>query len=148
MRGGKRCFHGVGASVGSTHNFFKRAIRIIMPAPQRADDFSFALLKGSAASGKTNLFDAIVALNGFERFFYVMSVLERQSDDDCSALLGCARRDVIIARELALERLAKTRNPYDQPIEAVGLGEQWSRIITPDLQVIFREDKWSVSITS
>jgi hypothetical protein len=77
-----------------------------------------------------------------------MSVLERQSDDDCSALLGRARRDVIIARELALERLANTHNPYNQLIEAVGLGEQWSRIITPDLQVISREDKWSVSITS
>jgi hypothetical protein len=76
-------------------------------ASERADDFSFALLKGSAASGKTNLFDAIVALNPFERFVYVMSVLERQSDNDCSALLRCSRRDVIIARELALERLAK-----------------------------------------
>lgn len=82
-----------------------------MPAPQRADDFSLALLKGSAAFGEINLFDAIVALNAFERFVYVMSVLEGRSDDDCSALLRCSRRDVIIARELALERL----------IEATGL---------------------------
>jgi hypothetical protein len=89
-------------------------------APERADDFSFAFLKGPAASGKTNLFDAIVALNPFERFVYVMSVLERQSDNDCSALLRCSRRDVIIARELALERLANTHNPCDQPLEAVG----------------------------
>jgi hypothetical protein len=72
-----------------------------MPAPQRADDFSLALLKGSAAFVEINLFDAIVALNAFERFVYVMSVLESQSDDDCSALLGCSRRDAIIARELA-----------------------------------------------
>jgi hypothetical protein len=98
----------------------KRAIQIIIPAPQGADDFSFTLLKGSAASGKTNHFNTIVALNAFERFVYVMSVLERQSNDDCSALLGCARRDVIIARELALERLASTHNPYDQHVGAVG----------------------------
>ncbi len=108
------------AQAWARRTILKRAIRIIMPAPERADDFSFALLKGSAASGKTNLFDAIVALNPFERFVYVMSVLERQSDHDCSALLRCSRRDVIIARELALERLANTHNPYDQPLEAVG----------------------------
>jgi len=108
------------AQAGARRTLLKRAIRMIMPAPERADDFSFALLKGSAASGKTNLFDAIVALNAFERFVYVMSVLERQSDDDCSALLKCSRRDVIIARELALERLANTRNPCAQPVEAVG----------------------------
>ncbi len=94
------------AQAWARRTILKRAIRIIMPAPER--------------SGKTNLFDAIVALNPFERFVYVMSVLERQSDHDCSALLRCSRRDVIIARELALERLANTHNPYDQPLEAVG----------------------------
>jgi hypothetical protein len=98
----------------------KHAIRIIMPAPEHADDFSFTLLEGKAASGKTNLFDAIVALNAFERFVYVMSVLEKQSDDDCSTLLRCSRRDVIIARELALERLAAAHNRGDQPVEVVG----------------------------
>jgi hypothetical protein len=108
------------AQASARRTILKRAIRIIMPAPEHADDSSFALLKGAAVYGKTNLFDAILALNAFERFVYVMSVLERQSDDDCSALLRCSRRDVIIARELALERLANTRNPFAQPLEAVG----------------------------
>jgi hypothetical protein len=49
-----------------------------------------------------------------------MSVLEKQSDGDCSTPLRCSRQDVIVARALALERLAKTCNTYDQPIEAVG----------------------------
>jgi hypothetical protein len=98
----------------------KRAIGMIMPAPERADDFSFVLLKGSAASGETNLFDAILGLNAFERFVYVMSVLEKRSDDDCSTLLRCSRRDVIIARSLALECLASNYNTRDQPVEAVG----------------------------
>ncbi|MEY2393717.1 MAG: hypothetical protein QOF94_62, partial [Acidobacteriaceae bacterium] len=82
--------------------------------------FSFTLLKGSEASGKSNLFDAILRLNAFERFVFVMSVLEKQSDADCSALLRCSPRDVIIARELALERLANTHNSCDQLIEPVG----------------------------
>jgi hypothetical protein len=108
------------AQAWARRTILKRAIRMIRPAPERADDFSFALFKGSAASGKTNLFGAIVALNPFERFVYVMSVLEGQSDDDCSALLRCSRRDVIIARELALGRLANAHNPSDQPVKAVG----------------------------
>jgi hypothetical protein len=108
------------AQASARRTILKRAIRVIMPAPEHADDCSFALLKGSAGSGKTNLYDAIVALDPFERFVYVMSVLERQSDADCSALLRCSRRDVIIARELALERLANTHNPSDHPPETIG----------------------------
>jgi hypothetical protein len=108
------------AQTRARHMILKRAIWMIVPAPDRADDFSFALLKGSAASGKTNLFDAIIRLNAFERFVYVMSVLEKQSDDDCSTLLRCSRRDVIIARALALERLANTYNTCDRPVKAVG----------------------------
>src|SRR5260370_28463425 len=51
------------AQAWARRTILKRAIRMIMPAPERSDDFSFALPKGSAASGKTNLFDAIVTLN-------------------------------------------------------------------------------------
>jgi hypothetical protein len=108
------------AQVWARRTILKRAIWMIMPTPERADDFSFVLLRQSAASRETNPFDAILGLNAFERFVYVMSVLERQSDDDCSTLLRCSRLDVIIARELALERLADTHNPWNQPVEAVG----------------------------
>jgi DNA-directed RNA polymerase specialized sigma24 family protein len=71
-------------------------------------------LKGAATSEKRSLFAAIVALSAFERFVFVMSVLEKQSDDACSMLLGCSRRDVMIARELALKRLAHTDDGCDQ----------------------------------
>ena len=91
-----------------------------MPALEHANDFSFAPLKGSIVPGETNLFDAILGLNAFERFVYVMSVLEKYSDDDCSTLLRCSRRDVIITRAIAVERLANTHSICNQPIEAVG----------------------------
>jgi hypothetical protein len=97
----------------------QRAIGMIMPAPER-DDCSFTLLKGSTPPREMNLFDAILGLDTFERFVYVMSVLEKQSDDDCSTLLRCSRRDVIITRALALERLANTHDTCDQPTETVG----------------------------
>ena len=92
----------------------KHAIRMIMPAPEHMDNLSLISLKGAPTLGKNNLFAAIVALSAFERFVFVMSVLEKQSDEDCSMLLGCSRRDVMIARELALKRLANTDHGYDQ----------------------------------
>jgi hypothetical protein len=91
----------------------EHAIRMIMPAPEQTDSSSSINLK-SAISGKNNLFAAVVALSAFERFVFVMSVLEKQSDEDCSVLLGCSRRDVIIARELVLKRLANNDHSYDR----------------------------------
>jgi hypothetical protein len=44
---------------------------------------SFISLKGAATAGRNNLFAAILALDAFERFVFVMSVLEMQSDEDC-----------------------------------------------------------------
>jgi len=92
----------------------KTAIRMIMPAPEHTDKLFSTNLKGAATSGKNNLFAAILALSAFERFVFVMSVLEKHSDEECSMLLRCSRRDVMIARELALTRLAHTDDGYDQ----------------------------------
>jgi hypothetical protein len=49
---------------------------------------------------------AVLGLEPFERFVYVMTVLERYSVQDCSLLLGCARRDVLAARSRALQQIA------------------------------------------
>jgi hypothetical protein len=43
-----------------------------------------------------------VALPAFDRFVFVMSVLERYSDHECSLLLDCSRSEVIAARTRAL----------------------------------------------
>jgi hypothetical protein len=72
----------------------KHAIRMIMPAPEQTDNSSLIGLKEGATSGKASLFAAIVALSAFERFVFVMSVLEKHSDEDCSMLLRCSRRDI------------------------------------------------------
>lgn len=92
----------------------KHAIRMIMPAPEHTDNLSLIDLKLAEASGKNSLFASIVALDAFERFVFVMSVLEKQSDEDCSMLLGCSRRDVVIARELALKRLGNMDDGWGQ----------------------------------
>jgi hypothetical protein len=113
------CVEGIGvfmdwARSWARRTILKHAIRMIMPAPEHTDNLSFINLKGTATLGKNNLFAAIVALSAFERFVFVMSVLEKHSDEDCSMLLGCSRRDVMIGRELALKRLANTDHGYDQ----------------------------------
>ena len=48
---------------------------------------------------------AILELVPLERFVFVMSVLERFSDHDCSILLSCARRDIATVRARAMQRL-------------------------------------------
>jgi hypothetical protein len=79
----------------------KRAIQMIMPVPEHADNVSTITLKASATSGEhDNPFAAILLLAPFERFVFVMSTLEGQSDAECAVLLRCSRRDVMMARAL------------------------------------------------
>lgn len=52
--------------------------------------------------------EAIVGLPDFERFAFVMSVLERCSDQECAVLLGCSRADVIAARTRALQQIGSS----------------------------------------
>lgn len=48
---------------------------------------------------------AMVALPAFERFVFVMSVLERYSDQECSVLLDRSRSEVKAARIRALQQI-------------------------------------------
>jgi hypothetical protein len=53
----------------------------------------------------------IVGLPQFERFVFVISVLERYSSQECSLLLNCTRGDVIAARTWALQQIARAARP-------------------------------------
>ena len=62
---------------------------------------------------------AVLGLQPFERFVYVMTVLEGYSDQDCSLLLGCSRRDVLAARSRALQQTASVIECHPQrPVTA------------------------------
>jgi DNA-directed RNA polymerase specialized sigma24 family protein len=50
----------------------------------------------------------IVKLRDFDRFAYVLSVLERYSDQECSVLLGCSRQDVREAKTRGLQQLSES----------------------------------------
>jgi hypothetical protein len=82
------------------------AVRTIDPRPTEESKRSSS--STARGNGKTPTVEqveiaAVLALEPFERIVYVMTVLERYSDQDCSLLLGCARRDVVAARTRAFE---------------------------------------------
>ena len=93
------------AHLWSRRTVLKRAIQMIMPVPEHVDKVSIITLKASATSGEdNNPFAAILLLDTFERFVFVMSALEGQSDAECAVLLRCSVRDVMMARVLAVKR--------------------------------------------
>lgn len=85
----------------------QNAIRLIRPWKTAGVSHATA----NPSTGNALIQDAeiagIVDLPVSERFAFVMSVLERYSDQECSLLLGCTRGDVAAARTRALERLGE-----------------------------------------
>ena len=51
----------------------------------------------------------LLALEDFERFVFVMSVLERYSEHDCVLFLGCTRREIEEARTRSFAQLMDSR---------------------------------------
>ena len=86
----------------------QNAIRMIHPR-KATDDARAASDRGASNAALTEYdeYAGIVDLAAFERFAFVMSVLERYSDQECSLLLGCTRGEVAEARTRAFERLGK-----------------------------------------
>ena len=49
----------------------------------------------------------VTGLAPFNRFVFVMTVLERLCDKDCATLLGCSRAAIVAARVQALQQIAR-----------------------------------------
>jgi membrane protein DedA with SNARE-associated domain len=80
------------------------AVRVIHPRPiQEHAPTSFGSNDKMLAAEPPEL-AAVLLLDAFERFVYVISVLEHYSDHDCSLFLGCAQRDVVAGRVRALQQ--------------------------------------------
>jgi len=124
----EQCFiSGFGDSVSNNSVFKERAhlwarrsiilnaIRLLCPRPNDENESNEA--RPLRLIGKTPgtvpaevqaypNFARIVGLNSFERFIFIMSILEKYSDQECSLLLDCFRRDVTNARTAAIRHLA------------------------------------------
>ena len=89
----------------------KNAVKVINPRP--VDGIAHSRPVSVNSNGKALPAEhqveiaAVLGLEPFERFVYVMTVLEGYSDQDCSLLLGCARRDVLAARSRALQQTGR-----------------------------------------
>jgi DNA-directed RNA polymerase specialized sigma24 family protein len=94
------------------------AVRVINPRPAEGNGrgrsrSDLADRNGMAPSdGQEAEIAAILELKPFERFVYLMTVLERYSDQECSVLLGCTRRDVLAARTRAFQEVGSTMETY------------------------------------
>lgn len=101
----------------------KNAVRMITPDPERTRRFPYTRAAkevrpwtiGGTRPAPVEI-SAVLGLADFERFAFVMSVLERYSDQDCALLLGCTRESLVTARVNALQQLGRSA-------EATGLGE-------------------------
>ena len=107
------CVDGIGLVLEGAYPWtraavLKHAIQMIKPAPEQLGRVTFLTLKRSATPPGSNPFAAILLLDAFERFVFVMSILEEQSDEECAMLLRCSRRDVMMARLLGLKRQLST----------------------------------------
>ncbi len=120
------CLHGMDvfidwARTWARRAIVKRAIMVVNPVPQQAKSQSSTNAGWRSTSNNDNLIGALFSLGAFERFVFVLSILERQSDEDCSALLGCRRRDIQSARVQALSVLSDGDSgcePFKEALQA------------------------------
>jgi hypothetical protein len=77
--------------------------------PRQLDGHSNMKAPVGGSSTIDTQISAVLSLPAFERFIFVMTVLERYSDQECSLLLDCSRREVHLARSRALEQIASQR---------------------------------------
>ena len=64
--------------------------------------------QSSGAGGHFDV-DAVLRLADFQRFVFVLCVLERYPQHECALLLGCSASEVRVARTQAIQELAKFR---------------------------------------
>jgi hypothetical protein len=86
----------------------QNAVRVINPQLLERSILSNSIsVNGNATTLLTERVEipAILELEPFDRFVFVMSVLEGYSDIECAVLLSCARRDVLAARLRARQGL-------------------------------------------
>ena len=89
----------------------QNAIRELNPRPSQSNSpLSGAIFSDmdqySRGLGGHFEIDAALRLADFDRFVFVMSVLERYSEHDCALLLGCSAGDIREGRTRALKELA------------------------------------------
>jgi len=92
------------AGAWARRTVIKTAIALVRPRSTQPSFSATGTLDGQNADAESR---TILSLGDFDRFVFVISVLERITDIDCALLLGCSRLEVREARVRALEQLPK-----------------------------------------
>lgn len=106
----------------------ENAIRMVRPMPDHGNS------AGAVSHDRTVRvaterpeISAVVDLSAFERFVFVMSVLEGYSVNNCSLLLACTRADVAAARTRALRNIGISAELHLESIEVREQGQRLGR---------------------
>jgi DNA-directed RNA polymerase specialized sigma24 family protein len=101
------------ARAWSKRAIIQSAIKAIAPVPTRHG----AITEAAEAQWSGNDVESVAAVvafwEPFERFVFVMAVLEGYGLRECAALLACSVQDVIAAKSFAMQRLAGQSRPKD-----------------------------------
>src|SRR5215813_2602360 len=96
------------ARAWSKRAIIQNAIKMVAPAVGQPTAVKEITPPTQSGTGTNNpLIFLIMEWTPFERFVFVMSVLEGYSVRECSSLLACRDQDVLTAKSEVLQRLAK-----------------------------------------
>ena len=111
------------ARAWSKRAIIQSAIKAIAPAPVRYS----AIPETAETHWENQDVESIAAIvaswEPFERFVFVMAVLEGYGLRECAALLACPLQDVITAKSIAMQRLA---------------GQSATEVLSPDREYVHR----------
>lgn len=95
------------ARAWSKRTIIQNAVKMMAPVPgQPAIAREISQNPQTVGDSENPLVALVMQWAPFDRFVFVMSVLEGYSVRECSALLACRDQDVIAAKSLVLQRLA------------------------------------------
>ncbi len=102
----------------SKRTIIRNAVQMIAPAPKQTGNASPIRPAVEAKSKADALIAVVIQLPPFERFVFVISVLEGYSDRDCSALLHCAPEEITAARARVLQSVTVPGEAASEPAKS------------------------------
>ena len=90
----------------SKRAIIKSAVRLVTPVPEEQAESSYTREDADTSVIPADL-DPVLSLQDFNRFVFVMCVLERYSNRECAVLLNSSVQKVVTARSRAVLEIAK-----------------------------------------
>jgi hypothetical protein len=120
----QECLYGMDVFLERAHSrarreVMKRAIQLIMPSPESVCSLPSIGSEWRSVEGMKDMIGAMLNLGPFERFVFVMSLLEGLVDEECSVLLSCTIRDIKTSRAHALKSLSSGEGGSDPIVESL-----------------------------